>query len=46
MLDIINGAALLGAGGGGSIKSGLILAEQIKALYQLEVKSFSLSRVM
>ncbi len=31
MLDIINGSALLGAGGGGSIKSGLILAEQIKA---------------
>ena len=32
MLDIINGSALLGAGGGGSIKSGLMLAEQIKAL--------------
>lgn len=32
MLDIINGSALLGAGGGGSKKSGLILAEQIKAL--------------
>lgn len=32
MIDIINGAALLGAGGGGSIKSGLILAEQIKEL--------------
>jgi len=32
MLDIINGSALLGAGGGGSIKSGLMLAEQIKTL--------------
>lgn len=32
MLDAINGATLLGAGGGGSIKSGLILAEQIKKL--------------
>ena len=32
MLDIINGSALLGAGGGGSIKSGLKLAEQIKVL--------------
>jgi len=32
MLDIINGSGLLGSGGGGSIKSGLMLAEQIKAL--------------
>ena len=32
MLDIINGSGLLGAGGGGSMESGLILAEQIKAL--------------
>ena len=32
MLDIINGSALLGAGGGGSRKSGLMLVEQIRAL--------------
>jgi len=37
MLDIINGSALLGAGGGGSKKSGLMLAEQIRALNKVPV---------
>ncbi len=32
LIDIVNGAGLLGAGGGGSIKSGANLAEEIKAM--------------
>lgn len=32
LVDIVNGAGLLGAGGGGSIKSGLMLVDEIAAL--------------